>query len=146
MATITQVQGTRTALTNSTLATLASTAYAPSAAYNANTNKPLDVIVEITAASTNVVAGNKQLVLFVVESLDGTNFQTGATSTTDEINATFLGTLPLPVSTTPQTKSFSIFAALGFVPQQFKIIVKNDLGVTLTSGTLFTAEITGASA
>ena len=146
MAIITQVQGTRTALTNSTLPTLVSAAYAPSAAYNANTNKPLDVIVEITAASTNVVAGNKQLALFLVESLDGTNFQTGATSTTDESNATFLGTLPLPVSTTPQTKSFSVYAALGFIPQQFKVIVKNDLGVALTSGTLFTAEITGASA
>jgi hypothetical protein len=84
--------------------------------------------------------------LFLVESLDGTNFQTGATSTTDEINATFLGTLPLPVSTTPQTKSFSVFNALGFIPQQFKVIIKNDLGVALTSGTLFTAEITGASA
>lgn len=145
MAVITQIQGARTALTVTGLATLASASYASSAAYNANTNKPLDVIVEITAASTNVVAGNKQLVLFVVESLDGTNFQTGATSTTDESNATFFGTLPLPVSTTPQTKSFSVAAALGYIPQQFKVIIKNDCGVALTSGAVYTAEITGSA-
>jgi hypothetical protein len=141
MATITSVQATKAALTVSGLSTLASATYAPSNAYNVSTNKPVDVIVEIEAATGTTPAGNKQLVLFVVESLDGTNYQTGATGTTDEINATFLGTLPLPVITTTQRKSFSVLNALGYMPQYFKIIVKNDLGVALTSGVVYTAEI-----
>jgi hypothetical protein len=31
------------------------------------------------------------------------------------------------------------------MPQQFKIILKNDLGVALTSGAVYTAEISGTS-
>lgn len=149
MATITAVQGTRTSLNVTGLSTLASATYVASDAYNANTNKPLDVVIEVALATTNTPSGNKQAVVFAQSSLDGTNFQSGPTSgttTTDEPDLTFVGTIPMNTSTTTHRKSFSLGQSFGFIPQQFKIVIKNDLGVALTSGTVYTAEITGASA
>ena len=138
--------GTRTSLTATGFSTLASTAYVATSAYTANTNKPWDVIVEVTAATTNTPANNKQVVVFVQESLDGTNFRSGPTSgttSTDEPNLRFLGVLPMASVTTSQVGTFSVAAALGYCPFAFKVVLKNDLGVTLTSGTVFTAEISG---
>lgn len=149
MPTITQVQGAHTSLTVTGLATLASATYVTSAAYTANTNKPLDVVVELECATTNTPAGNKQVVVFVKESLNGTNFRSGpesGTTTTDEPNLRFLGTVPMNSVTTTQRGTFSVANALGYVPHSFKIVVKNDLGVALTSGAAYTAEISAASA
>lgn len=148
MATIKSVQGARTALTVTGLGTLASATYVASSAYNAGTNSPLDVVIDVEVATTNVVVGNKQVVVFVSASLDGTNFQSGPTSgttTTDESDLTYLGIVTMNTSTTTHRKAFSIFNAYGFMPQQFKIILKNDLGVALTSGAVYTAEISGTS-
>lgn len=148
MTTNTLVQGTRAALTTTGFSTLASATYVASNAYNANTNKPVDVVVEIEAATTNTPAGNKQILAFVQASLDGTNFQSGPTSgttTTDELDLTYLGTIPINSATTTHRKMFSVGNTLGFVPQQFKVVLKNDLGVALTSGAAYTAEITSVS-
>lgn len=148
MAIITQPQGTRTALTVTGLSTLASATYVTSATYTANTNKPLDVVVEVECATTNVVAGNKQVVVFVKESLDGTNFRSGpesGTTTTDETNLRFLGTIPMNTASVTQRGTFSVAQALGYCPHSLKVVLKNDLGVALTSGTAFTSEITGVS-
>lgn len=149
MPTITQTVGTRTSLTVTGLATLATATYAVSAGYVANTNKPLDVIVEVDVATTNTPAGNKQLVVFVKESLDGTNFRSGpetGTTVTDEPNLRFLGTIPMNTASVTQIGTFSVAQALGYCPHTFKIVVKNDLGVALTSGTAFTSEISATSA
>lgn len=136
--------GTRTSLTVTGFGTLASATYVASSTYTANTNKPVDVIVEVEAATTNTPAGNKQVVVFLQASLDGTNFGTGptsGTSTTDETNLTFMGTLPMNSTTTTQRRAFAIASVLGFVPHSFKVVLKNDLGVALTSGAVNTAEI-----
>lgn len=146
MATITSVQGTRTSLLS--LGTLASATYVTSTAYVADTNKPLDVIIECEVTPGNSVAGNKQLVIFAKASLDGTNFQSGpesSTTTTDEPDLTFVGTVPVNTNSGAQRKMFSLGQAFGFIPQQFKIVVKNDSGQAIASGTVYTAEITGAS-
>ena len=138
--------GTRTSLTVTGFSTLAAATYAVSSAYTCNTNKPWDVIVEVNAATTNTPSGNKQIVVFVQESLDGTSFRSGPTSgttATDEPNLRFVGVVPMNSVTTTQTGMFSIAAALGFCPFAFKIVLKDDLGVALTSGTVFTAEISG---
>ena len=138
--------GARTALTVTGLATLASATYVASATNTANTNKPWDVIVEVDAATTNTPAGNKQVVVFVQESLDGTNFRSGPTSgvsAVDEPNLRLLGTIPMNSITTSQAGTFSVAQALGYCPFAFKVVLKNDLGVALTSGTVFTSEITG---
>jgi hypothetical protein len=144
MATVNQAVGTRTALTVTGLSTLASATYVASSAYNCNTTKPVDVVVEVQAATTNTATGNKQVVVFIQESLDGTNFRSGPTSgttTTDEPNLRLLGILPMNSVTTTQIGMFSVLGALGYVPLQFKIVLKNDLGVALTGGSAFTAEI-----
>ena len=147
MSVVKQVVGTRTALTVTGLGTLASGTYVASSAYNASTNQPLDVVVEVDVATTNIPTNNKQVVVFVQESLDGTNFRSGPTSgtaTTDEPNLRLLGTVPVNTATTTQIGTFSVAAALGYVPAQFRVVLKNDLGVALTSGTAFTAEISGS--
>ena len=148
MTTLKQSVGTRTSLTVTGLSTLASATYVASSTYTVNTNQPLDVIVEVDVATTNTPAGNKQVVVFVQESLDGTNFRSGPTSgttTTDEPNLRFLGTVPMNSVTTTQIATFSVAQALGYSPYAFKIVLKNDLGVALTSGTVFTSEISATS-
>lgn len=149
MGAVTTIQAARTALTVTGFGTLASATYVASAAYVANTLKPQDVIVEVEAATTNVPAGNKQIAVFVQASLDGTNFQSGPTSgttVTDEPDLTFIGSIPMNTATTTHRKMFSVMTALGFLPQQFRIVLKNDLGVALTSGAVFTAEIASSVA
>ena len=100
--------------------------------------------MEVACATTNVPAGNKQVVVFVKESLDGTNFRSGpesGTAATDEPNLRVLGTVPMNSTTTIQQGTFSVTNALGYCPDQFKIVCKNDLGVALTSGALYTSEV-----
>jgi len=136
MATIKQVVGTRTALTTSALNSLASVTYVSAGTITHNTNQPLDVLVEVTA-TPGTVAGNKQLVVFAKISLDGTNFTSGpesGTTTTDEPDLFFVGTVPLNTNSTAQTKTFSLASALGgMLPYASKIIVKNDSGSALAA-------------
>lgn len=144
MATVKQIVGTRTSLTVTGLGTLASSTYVASSAYNCATNQPVDVIVEVDAATTNTPSGNKQLLVFIQESLDGTNFRSGPTSgttATDEPDLRFMGSLPMNAASTTHIGTFSVLQALGYVPTQFKVVLKNDLGVALTSGTAFTSEV-----
>jgi hypothetical protein len=151
MATVKTAVGSLTSLTVTGLSTLASGTYVASNSYTASTNQPVDVMVEVTAATTNTPAGNKQIVVFAQASYDGgTTFQTGPTSgttTTSEPSLTFLGVLPLPTASTTERKSFPVAPAYGgVVPPTFRIVLKNDLGVALTSGTVSTAEVSATVA
>tara|TARA_R110000868_G_C10972514_1_gene770297 strand:+ start:21036 stop:21494 length:459 start_codon:yes stop_codon:yes gene_type:complete len=152
MATIKQIVGTRTSLafTSTSLSALASATYVQNTtAYDCTTNQPVDVIVELDVATTNTPAGNKQLVVFLQESLDGTNYRSGPTSgttTTREPNLLFLGSMPVTTASTTEIGTFSVLQALGYIPYKFFIVVKNDLGVALTSGTAFTSEISSTVA
>lgn len=144
---ITQVIGTRTSLpfTTTSLSALASATYVRNTtAYDCSTNNPVDVIVEVDVATTNTPSGNKQVIVFVQESTDGTNFRSGPTSgttTTREPNLKWLGTVPLTTASTTEIATFSIADCLKYVPKKFYIVVKNDLGVALTTGTVWTAEV-----
>ena len=148
MAIVKQVVGTRTALTSTGFSTLTAATYVATSTYSNVTNQPLDVMVEVTAATTNVPAGNLQVIVFCVASYDNTVFQTGPTSgtaATDEPLLTFLGVLPIASASVTETKSFSVAAGYsGVLPPFFKIVLKNDLGVALTSGTIATAEISSS--
>ena len=113
-------------------------------AYDCSTNDPVDVIVELDVTTTNTPAGNKKVDVFIRDSLDGTNYRSGPTSgttTTREPNLLYLGSLPVTTASTAEIGTWSIKAALGYVPVSFFVVVKNDLGVALTSGTAFTSEI-----
>ena len=142
--TTTQVVGTRTALTSTGFSTLASATYLATSAYDCSVNAPQDVVVEVEAATTNSASGNKRVCVFLQASLDGTNYQTGPTSgttTTDEPDLTWLGYIPMNTNSATHRKAFSIKNAIGFVPKKFYVVLKNDLGVALTSGAVYTSEI-----
>ena len=136
MATVKQVVGTRTALTTTALNSLASATFVNAGTITHNTNQPIDVLIEVTA-TPGTVSGNKQLVVFAKASLDGTNYSTGpesGTTTTDEPDLFYVGSLPLNTSSTAQTKTFSLAAALGgMLPYASKIIIKNDSGAALAA-------------
>ena len=145
MSIIKQALTARTALNVTGLATLASATYVASDIYTANTNQPLDVAIEIDAATTNTPSGNKRLMVFLQESLDGTNFRSGptsGTSATDEHNLLSLGVIPMNSVTTTQKATFSVAQTLGYVPYAFRVVIKNDLGVALTSAAVYTSEVT----
>lgn len=147
MSTIKQVTGTRTSLpfTGTALSTLASATYVQNTtAFDCTVNRPLDVVVEVDIATTNIPASLKQIAVFIQDSLDGTNYRSGPTSgtaTTREPNLRLLGVLPVTTTSTTEIGLFSIAAALGFVPAKFFIVLKNETGVALTSGTAWTSEV-----
>jgi hypothetical protein len=138
--------GTRTALTVTGLGTLASATYAVSAAINHDTAKEPGMFVEVEVATTNTPAGNKQVVVFAKASLDNTNFSSGpesGTTTTDEPDLYFVGVVPVNTATTTHRRVFDLAAAYGGrLPKGTKLVLKNDLGVALTSGAVYTAAVT----
>lgn len=141
--------GTRTSLTFSGLSTLASGTFVTNTtAYACNTNKPMDVVVEVDVTTTNTPSGNKRVVVYISESLDGTNYRSGPTSgttTTRAPNLRYMGSVPLTTASTAEIGMFSVVAALGYVPYSFYVVIFNDLGVALTAGTVYTSEISGVS-
>lgn len=142
MSTITQSLGARSNV--GSLGTLAAGTYLAVGTITHNTNKPLEVELEVSA-TPGTVSGNKQLVVFAKQSLDGTNFSSGpesGTTSTDESNLTFLGVLPLNTNATLQRGIFRLAAAFGgTLPYATKIIVKNDSGAALASGSVEFAEV-----
>jgi hypothetical protein len=144
MALITQIFGARTSLNITGYNSLANGSYATSDAFNATTDDPLDVLVEVNV-TPGVTTGNQQVVVFAVASLDGTNFQTGPVAA-DEAVLNFVGAVPVVTDSAAQRKIFSVSAAFGgSLPPYFKIICKNDSGAALAASgnTLFTSTIIG---
>lgn len=147
MPTIKTAVGPRVSLTATGLTTLAASTYLVTSVFTCDTNKPTDVIVELLVGTTNTPAGNKQVIVFGQESLDGTVFRSGPTSgttTTDEPDLRYVGVLPLNTSSTVSNHIgfFSIANAFGYVPYAVRLVIKNDVGVALTTATLVTSEIT----
>lgn len=95
-----------------TLNSLASATYVAATAVDLSAVHPLDIIIELEV-TPGTVSGNKQALVFVQESLDGTNYSTGPTSgttTTDEPNL-YLGGTPSQVQSLcrPQVTNKSHF-------------------------------------
>lgn len=116
--------------------------------FASSSKTPLSTKLEVYV-TPGTVSGNKQLVVFAQQSLDGTNFESGPTSsttTTDETNLTVLGTIPLNTNATLQRRVFDLAAAFGgSLPYAAKIIVKNDSGAALASSgnDVYTLDISG---
>jgi hypothetical protein len=138
MAAVKYLLGSRTALTTTALDSLASATYVSAGTITiaSSSKTPLDMLVEV-AVTPGTVASNKQVLVFLQESLDGTNFTTGPTSgttTTDEPNLVFLGAVPCNTNSTLQRAIFALAGACGGVlPHSVKVIVKNETGVALAS-------------
>lgn len=135
MASITAVVGTKTALTTSALNSLASATYVSAGTIDLTAADPLDILVEV-AATPGTVSGNKQVVVFAKVSLDGSTWTSGpetGTTTTDEPNLKFIGTVPCNTNSTQQVNTLSVVSALGFIPPHLEIVVKNDTGAALAA-------------
>lgn len=145
MSTIKQVAGTRTQVTISGLSTLSNFNYATSNAINNTTNQPLDLLVELNI-TPGTTANNKQAILYALGSLDGTNYQSGVSST-DETDMTYIGTMTLNAGSSAQTKMFGVASQFGgSLPPYLKFVVKNDSGAAFTAGTLYMSEISATVA
>lgn len=150
MATIKSEIQTASALTVTGFNSLASANYCVSNTITHTTNDPLDVMVEVLVTPSTTTVGNKQLVVFAKASTDGTNFSSGpesGTTTTDEPDLYFVGTVPAN-TTTAHRRTFSLAAAYGgILPAASKIILKNDMGVALaaTGNSVQTAEVWGVA-
>jgi hypothetical protein len=102
----------------------------------------MDVTFEMEANANGTPSGNKQLVLFCKFSLDNTNWGSGpesGTTATEEGDLHFVGAMPT-VDTNDHRKFFSL-AGLP-IARYLKLVVKNDLGVALTSGNVYKSDIT----
>ena len=142
MTTFTLAQGARSSAVLA-LGTLASGTYVTSSAIDLGATIPEDVTFEVNANANGTPSGNKQLVLFAKFSLDNSNFGSGpesGTTTTEELDLHLIGVLPMN-DTNDHTKFFNL---LGLpVTRYMKLVAKNDLGVALTSGNVYRADITG---
>ncbi len=107
---------------------------------------PFDVTFEVEADANGTPSGNKQLVLFAKFSLDSNNWGTGpesGTIVTEEADLHFLGVLPMN-DTNVHRKFFSLQGQP--IARYMKLVAKNDLGVALTSGNVYKADIAANSA
>ncbi len=149
MATIKSAVQSITTITPGALPTLVSANYCISGIINHATNQPLDVLIDVAVTTTNTVSGNKQVVIFAKGSIDGTNFGSGpesGTSTADEPNLHYVGSVPVNTQSVSERKLFSLAAAFGgTLPVASKLVFKNDLGATLTAATVQVAEVWGVA-
>jgi hypothetical protein len=117
--------------------------------YNSTTNKPADVRFEYAATLAAAPTGNKQIVLFVQGSLDGTTWgavPSSATDTSHDVTLRWLGAISV-VAAEAARETFSIAAAFGGVlPAYWRVIVKNDTGVALGSCSARTQELSLSAA
>lgn len=144
MSTHTLAQGTRSSAVLA-LGTLASGTYVCSSAIDLGATIPIDVTFEMECNPNGTPSGNKQMVLFAKFSLDNTNFGSGpesGTTTTEEGDLHLVGVLPT-VDTNDHRKFFSLEGLP--VTRYLKLVAKNDLGVALTSGNVYRADITGVT-
>lgn len=127
------------------LATLASGTYVQSTnPITFNTNKPAQAALEVNVETTNTPTGNQQVLVYVRDSLDGSVFASGPTSGTSDVrqaNLKYVGCVPLTTASTPETRILPLKGVLDYIPHSAYVVIKNDLGVALTAGTVRVSEI-----
>lgn len=137
---------TTSSVTVTGLSTLTSAAYVVSGTINHSTNDVLDVLVDV-AVTVGTVSSNKQVVVFAKQSIDGVNFSSGpesGTTTTDEPDLYFVGTIPTNANSTAYRRVFSLANAYGgTMPHSSKLVIKNETGAALTAGSVQIAEVWG---
>lgn len=120
--------GSATSLTISGFNSLASTSFAESSALDFTSGTQLDAFVEIVVADV-AEAGNKQVNIWAISSVDGTNY---AHYSSNKANLAYVGSCQCNGSGAWRSQAFSIKQAFGgILPPLVKIVVENDMGVTL---------------
>lgn len=144
MATVyTKVQGSKSVSILS-LGTLANNTYIATASQDLGANIPLDKTISVECTPSSSTSQNKQLVVFAKLSLDNTDFGSGpesGTTATNELDLHYIGTLPCNDNSLHR----KMFSLAGLPTARYiKLIFKNDMGVSLTSGAVYWADITGS--
>ena len=118
-----------------TINSLSSANYATSNAFQVSTNNGRDVIVEC-AFAVGTVSGNKQVIVYVIGSSDGSNYDIANSSSSDTTHDTMmavLGVVNTPNNSETVRRRFSLAAAYGGTPPPYvKLVVKNDTGAALS--------------
>lgn len=136
MATITaNTSALSSELIGTALNSLANGGYGATSGQDISAIDPLDVLIQVEV-TPGTVTGNKQALVFLQVSVDGTNYTTGPTSgttNTDEPNLYPIGVVPVNSNSTLQRGVFSMASAIGYIPPYFKVIVKNDSGAAFAA-------------
>jgi hypothetical protein len=94
---------------------------------------PHECLIEVSLQATGTPASTSQCVLYLRSSLDGTNFSV-APSSTDAVNAKFLGTVSLPDTTARRSVAFPVSPLFGgALPQKIELYVYNNTGAALAA-------------
>lgn len=113
---------------------LASGSYASLGTIDFGATPPHECLIEVSLQASAATSGNKQAVLFIRSSVDGTNFSEAPSATT-ESNSAQLGFVALPDTAARRSKAFSVSRLFGgALPQKIELYVKNDCGAALASG------------
>lgn len=144
MTTLTQSQGARSSSVL-TLGTLAAATYITSSAIDLGATIPLDVTFEVEFTPNGTPTSNKQLLLFAQLSIDNTNFGTGGTDSNDEPQLHFIGSVAAYGTSTLHRKFLRLNQLEIPITRYLKLVAKNDMGVPLSSGAIYKADITGGA-
>lgn len=94
---------------------------------------PHECFIEVSLQASSTPSGNKQAVLYVRSSVDGTNYSV-VPSSTDAVNARLLGVLSLPSTTARRSIAMPVSPLFGgALPPKIEIYVLNDCGVSFAS-------------
>jgi hypothetical protein len=124
--------GTATALSGNANSA-ASASYTSLGVIDFTSAPPHECLIEVSLQASAATSGNKQAVIYLRDSMDGTNFSV-APSSTDAVNARFLGVLSLPDTTARRSLGFPVSPLFGgALPQKVEVYVFNDCGVALAA-------------
>lgn len=131
MASVKIAYGAATALPNAGgLNSAAAGAYVNLGTIDNTTNLLLDYLVEVAVTPSAAPTGNAQIVVFAIDSVDGTDY---SDSTTDA-NMALLGTIQMSAASAYRSKAMSVASAFGGnLPPKMQIIAKVDDGVALAA-------------
>ncbi len=123
--------GAATALPNAAgLNSAAAGAYVNLGVIDNTTNLLLDYLVEVAVTPSAAPTGNAQIVLFAIDSVDGTDYSDAS----QDANMALLGSIQMAAAQAYRSKACSVAAAFGGnLPPKVQIIAKIDDGVALAA-------------
>ena len=131
MANLKLAYSNATSLTVTGLNSLANQSTATSDAVDNTTNLYLDYLVEVSIADV-AEAGSNTVFVYAISSVDGTNYSD--LQSTNLSAPAVVGAVPCRGAGTWRSRAMSVAAAFGgSLPPKFKLVIYNDLGVTLAS-------------
>jgi hypothetical protein len=124
--------GTQTALSGNANSAASGT-YTSLGVINFGATPPHECFVNVALQASAAPSGNKQAVIFLRTSQDGTTYSDAPSSTT-EANALQVGALSLPDTSAHQSVEMPLSGLFGgALPQYVEIFVKNDCGVAFAA-------------